>query len=198
MTFEELNKANLEIKTLPLGKKNYAEVAERVTAFRKLYPEGQILTRLVKYEDRIVIFSATVTDGERVLATGTAKEVEGSSNINRTSAIENCETSAVGRALGFLGLTGGGSIASYEEVENAKLQQDGMKLASTKEKDGMMATIKAKAKVAGITPDELLAIVLEYVGFDRDKQPDGITVEQYGKAMNYLNAQGNKSDKDSH
>ena len=198
MTFEELNKANLEIKTLPLGKKNYAEVAERVTAFRKLYPEGQILTRLVKYEDRIVIFSATVTDGERVLATGTAKEVEGSSNINRTSAIENCETSAVGRALGFLGLTGGGSIASYEEVEKAKLQQDGMKLASTKEKDGMMATIKAKAKVAGITPDELLAIVLEYVGFDRDKQPDGITVEQYGKAMNYLNAQGNKSDKDSH
>lgn len=198
MTFEELNKANLEIKTLPLGKKNYAEVAERVTAFRKLYPEGQILTRLVKYEDRIVIFSATVTDGERVLATGTAKEVEGSSNINRTSAIENCETSAVGRALGFLGLTGGGSIASYEEVENAKLQQDGMKLASTKEKDGMMATIKAKAKVAGITPDELLAIVLEYVEFDRDKQPDGITVEQYGKAMNYLNAQGNKSDKDSH
>lgn len=186
MNFEQLKQVCDEMRMLELGKKKYPEVAERVTAFRKLYPEGQILTRLVKYEDKVVIFSASITDGEKVLATGTAKEIEGSTNINRTSAIENCETSAVGRALGFLGLTGG-SIASYEEAQNAKLQQEAVKLATDTEKAGFVASCNAK----GLDYE----FVLKEIGFDRNKQPEGMTVEQYGKAMEYVNKY-QESDRD--
>lgn len=179
ITYKDIEKANTEIKTLPLGKKQYAEVAERVRAFRKLYPEGVIATELVKYEGGEIIVRALVSAEGRTLATGYAHEKEGSTNINRTSALENCETSAVGRALGFLGLTGGASIASFEEVSNAKIQQEGTLLATTTEKKGLTETAKAKG-----VPVEL---VLDEVGFDRDKQPEGLTREQYGRAMEFLN-----------
>lgn len=180
MTYNDIEKANAEIKTLPLGKKEYAEVAERVKAFRKLYPEGRILTEIVKNDDGVIIMRAMVsTEEDRTLATGYAQEKEGTSNINRFSALENCETSAVGRALGFLGLTGGGSIASYEEVSNAKLKQEGNKLATSTEKAGLIASARAK----NLNVDE----IIKAVGFDRDKQPEGITAEQYGRAMKIIN-----------
>ena len=57
------------------------------------------------------------------MSTGIAYEVEGSSFINKTSFIENCETSAIGRALGNLGIGIDTSVASYEEVANAVKQQ---------------------------------------------------------------------------
>lgn len=179
-TYKDIEKVNGEIKTLSLGKKEYAEVAERVKAFRKLYPEGRIYTDLIKNEGGEIIIKAVVlNDQGQAIAMGHAKEKEGSSTINRTSALENCETSAVGRALGFLGLTGGASIASFEEVSNAKIQQEGILLATSTEKKGLTETAKAKG-----VPVEL---VLDEVGFDRDKQPEGLTREQYGRAMEFLN-----------
>lgn len=194
-TYNDIEKANAEIKTLALGKKEYAEVAERVKAFRKLYPEGRILTEIVKNEDGVIIMRAVVSTEEfKVVATGYAQEKEGTSNINRFSALENCETSAVGRALGFLGLTGGGSIASYEEVSNAKLKQEGNKLATSTEKAGLIATIRAKCTRDGLSAeqinnevDRMTKEILKLVGYDRDKQPEGMTAEQYGKAMKVIN-----------
>ena len=62
----------------------------------------------------------TITNGDgEVIAQGHAHEVRGSSNINKTSYIENCETSAVGRALAMLGIGIDTSIASANEVEDA-------------------------------------------------------------------------------
>lgn len=184
LTYNDIEKANAEIKTLALGKKEYAEVAERVKAFRKLYPDGLIDTHIIKNDDGLIIVRAEIYGHyENIphshLATGHAMEREGTSNINRFNALENCETSAVGRALGFIGLTGGGSIASYEEVANAKMKQEGAKLATTTEKAGLIASANAK----GLSVDE----ILKAVGFDRDKQPEGMTAEQYGKAMKIIN-----------
>lgn len=105
------------------GGADYAMVHERVKAFCKRYENGQILTEIVKDEQGHVIFKAhAVVDGV-IRGTGHAHELEGSSNINNTSHYEACETSAVGRALAFLGYSPDGSLASYEEIENAKLQQ---------------------------------------------------------------------------
>ena len=105
---------------------DYATVESRVRAFCSEYQNGQILTELVKNDDRTgeVIFKAhAVVDGV-IKGTGHAMEMRGSSNINKTSHIECAETSAIGRALAFgIGLMPLGAIASYEEVENAKLQQ---------------------------------------------------------------------------
>lgn len=187
MTFEDLQKANSLIRTMNIKGKEYAEVNQRVKAFRSIYPEGQIIPELIKYADGEVVFKVIVGDGfGKTLSVGHAHEVVGSTMINKTSALENCETSAVGRALGFIGLGIDTSIASYEEVSNARLKQEGLKLASKEEKEGLMAQIEKKAEASGIDKDELLDIILEKVGFNRNKQPEGMTVEQYGKAMNIL------------
>lgn len=134
MTFEDLTKANESISTMGISKtdkktgktttKQYAEVNQRIKAFRMLIPDGSITTELLSLADGVAIFKATVSDGDgRVLGTGTAYEKEGSSFINQTSYIENCETSAVGRALAMCGIGIDLSIASYEEVANASLNQ---------------------------------------------------------------------------
>ena len=68
---------------------------------------------------------------ESVIAVGTAEELRDSSMINKTSAVENAETSSVGRMLANLGLHGG-SYASHEEVENAIEAQNVVQLNSKK------------------------------------------------------------------
>lgn len=179
MNYEDLKKVNASLETMDIKGKKYIPVNERVKAFRMLHPDGTIETELVRYEDANIIVKATVKVNGEIKATGYGKEVEGSSNINRTSALENAETSAVGRALGFLGIGIDTSIASYEEVNNAKLNQEGNALATPIEKAGLMASAKAK----GYEIDEILKLV----GFDREKQPEGMTAKQYGKAMSILN-----------
>ena len=128
MDWQSLVKANAAIRTTNIKGKEYAEVNQRVKAFRTLYPEGFIMTEILCREGGLCIIKATVghyADGKSViLATGTAYEKEGSSQINRTSYIENCETSAVGRALGMAGFGIDTSIASADEMNNALLQQD--------------------------------------------------------------------------
>ena len=128
MDWQSLVKANAAIRTTNIKGKEYAEVNQRVKAFRTLYPEGFITTEILCREGGLCIIKATVghyADGKSViLATGTAYEKEGSSQINRTSYIENCETSAVGRALGMAGFGIDTSIASADEINNALLQQN--------------------------------------------------------------------------
>lgn len=120
ITFEQIKKANDSIKTTDIKGKYYAEVNQRVKAFRMVYPEGAISTEMLSNENGVCVFKATVcNDSGMVLGTGTAYEKEGSTFINKTSYIENCETSAVGRALGMCGFGIDVSIASYEEVANA-------------------------------------------------------------------------------
>lgn len=119
-TWEQLVKANLTIKTTKIQNKDYAEVNQRIKAFRSICPGGAIITEMLSNEGGICIFRATVYDGDqKILGTGTAYEKESSSFINKTSYIENCETSAVGRALGMCGFGIDTSIASAEEVQNA-------------------------------------------------------------------------------
>lgn len=128
MTYEELNTVNQSINTTDIKGKAYAEVNERVKGFRRLFPNGSISTQLISIDEsdngKVCVFLATVADENgKTLATGTAYEKENSTYINKTSYIENCETSAVGRALGFLGIGIDTSIASSEEVQNAIANQ---------------------------------------------------------------------------
>jgi len=122
--YKSLVEANKGLKTIDVKGKNYVQVNDRVAAFRKLVPNGAIVTEIIGMENGTVTMRATVSDEDgNVLATGLAQEKETSSYINKTSYIENCETSAVGRALGFLGIGIDGSMASAEEVANAILNQ---------------------------------------------------------------------------
>lgn len=126
-TYEQIAKANAAIQTTPIKGKDYAEVNQRIKAFRMVYPTGRIETFLQSNENGVCVFRAVAgcydSEGFRVLGTGTAYEKEDSSYINKTSYIENCETSAVGRALGMAGFGIDTSVASYEEVATAIEQQ---------------------------------------------------------------------------
>ena len=108
---------------VPIHGKKYKTVALRVQEFREKYPGHTILTELVEANDTLVVFKATISWEGVVISTGYAEEVRTASNINRTSALENCETSAVGRALAFFGLAGS-EIASADEVVNAINEQN--------------------------------------------------------------------------
>ena len=124
MTFEELQRANELINTTAIQGKEYAQVNERIKAFRFLFPTGTIETNLVSNVNGVAVFKAVVRIGETILGVGHAYEKEGSSFINKTSYIENCETSAVGRALGMAGFGIDTSVASAEEVQTAILNQE--------------------------------------------------------------------------
>ena len=125
MKYEDLERVNKAIKTTDIKGKDYAEVNQRIKAFRMLYPTGTISTEIISLQDGICVIKATITtDGGIVLGTGTAYEKENSTFINKTSYIENCETSAVGRALGMCGFGIDTSIASAEEVTNAINNQE--------------------------------------------------------------------------
>lgn len=120
ITFEQIKQANEQIKTTDIKGKEYAEVNQRIKAFRMCFPNGSISTEILFLADGIVTMRATVCNEEgRILGVGTAQEKETSSFINKTSYIENCETSAVGRALGMCGFGIDTSVASAEEVQNA-------------------------------------------------------------------------------
>lgn len=103
--------------------KDYATVAERVDKLRKEHPEYTIETQLIMQDEYKIIMKALILDGEKLISTGYAEEIRGSSPINKHSPLENAETSAVGRAAAFMGYAGT-EIASAEEVANANYQQD--------------------------------------------------------------------------
>ena len=120
MEYKDLEQVNAEISFIDIKGKRYADVANRVKAFRKLYPNGCILTKVISIDNGVCVMCAECRDEHgSIVATGHAYEKEDSSFINKTSYIENCETSAVGRALGMCGFGIDVSIASAEELTNA-------------------------------------------------------------------------------
>lgn len=134
MNFKALCEANKTIKTTDIKGKEYAEVNQRIKVFRMLFPNGSIETEIVSLADGVVVIKATVKDEAGfTLGTGLAYEKESSSFINKTSYIENCETSAVGRALGMVGIGIDVSVASYEEVANAIENQNKQKATTVTE-----------------------------------------------------------------
>lgn len=103
--------------------KEYQTVALRVQKFREQHPDWSIITALVSRDsETVVMLASVINDQGRIIATGHAEEFRSASQINATSALENCETSAIGRALAAAGF-GGTEFASANEVQNAIHQQ---------------------------------------------------------------------------
>lgn len=101
---------------------NYQTVAERLAQFWRDHPNGRIATQLVAGESGYWVFRAEIyrdAADEHPVSTGTAHEVIGANSINKTSALEVCETSSVGRALALYKYHGS-QIASVEEITRAK------------------------------------------------------------------------------
>jgi len=128
------------MKTINIKGKNYVTVNERVKAFRseKAFDGMSITTDVNTLTDDVCVMCARVLDKDgRVLATGWAREVrlDGASMVNKTSYVENCETSAVGRALGFLGIGIDESICSAQELQYALQTQNVQEDAEKRQKE---------------------------------------------------------------
>ena len=127
---ELLQKAIAELKNSPtvdIKGKSYTQVSTRINLFRKYFPMASIETLITYNDDIRVIIQTKISLNDKVIATGYAEEVRGDGNyINQTSAVENCETSSIGRALSNLGL-GGSEYASSFEVTNAIAKQEQIK-----------------------------------------------------------------------
>ena len=162
-----LNDAITELSKLPKNDKVnvkgklYTQVATRCDLLRKHFgTDANIKTEIIFNDLERVVMSATITvyqDGQwREVANGYAEEFRGANLINKTSAIENCETSAIGRALASLGLSGG-EFASSFEVDNAVnnktkapdisqeyvlMSPNGAKVASNETIEGYIETLK--------------------------------------------------------
>lgn len=104
--------------------REYKTVALRVAEFKERHAEWSIVTELVSANDEAVVMKALVMDEcQRVRGTGYAEEKRSASKINKTSAMENAETSAIGRSLAACGFAGT-EFASADEVANAISQQN--------------------------------------------------------------------------
>ena len=165
------------MRTINIKGKEYVPVNERVKEFRAKYPELRVLTELVSLDENSVVMKATVTDMDgNILANGYAQEDRGSSNINKTSYVENCETSAVGRALGMFGIGIDASMASADEVANAIDRQEALKQKVDK---NSISALKMLAAEKGSD----LEMILTYYDV---KTPEEMTMEQWQNAMTLL------------
>jgi len=120
---EAMNEIN-NAKGINFSGKKYTVVSNRVEIFRKSFGiELGIKTEIILNDGKFVIVKAIIEDKDgHVVGSGFAEEVRGSSNVNKTSALENCETSAIGRALASLGLHGG-TYASLNEIDAVKRKE---------------------------------------------------------------------------
>lgn len=122
--------------------KEYLTVAYRVGAFKKDFPQYSIETEIVTRDSDWVVMKATIKNEQgRVMATGHSEEYREGSTINKTSALENSETSAIGRALAAFGL-GGTEFASADEVAHA-ITKKGVHKPS----DGAMERLEADMQI---------------------------------------------------
>ena len=172
---DRLQAVNKRLNTTNIRGKDYAEVNQRVLGFWELWPNGRIITRWLELsEERATCMAFVFTDRATVIdvlkaagwyedaqinallalyadATGTAYEVKTGSGVNSTSYIETAETSAVGRALGFLGIGATNAIASAEEVTNAIQAQEQQKRRTSQSK-AARKPVEAKAEKVPTKP----------------------------------------------
>jgi hypothetical protein len=150
---------------------DYVTVAERIEQFYAAYPEGRLLTSIIEHDREagfVLIRAEAYRNSEDTMpsATGHAFEVRGEGFVNKTSYLENCETSSVGRALALLGFEVRRGIASREEME--KTSRAGAGAAAAKAKPpaqtpapeprppaSLDAQIKQAWKDAGYEPEKL-------------------------------------------
>ena len=182
MNYEQIAEVNSRINKIDIKGKLYAQVNDRVMAFREICPGGSIESDIIDLKDGVVVVKAIVRDEEdRIVATGLVYEKENSTYINRTSFIENAETSAVGRALGFLGIGADGSICSAEELVNAVVNQTPEELGEKLLKRPTEKQLNYMNKMWKSASDEEKAAV-------REKFPsfDDLTMEQASEIIKVL------------
>tara|TARA_R110000782_G_scaffold1588_12_gene6075 strand:- start:2733 stop:3320 length:588 start_codon:yes stop_codon:yes gene_type:complete len=166
--------SNYKFKTTNIRGKQYVEVNERIKFFRQEeeYKNWTISTDFTIMDDDKCVCKAIIADtSQRVISVGHAHEDRAGSAINKTSYVENCETSAIGRALAMMGIGIDTSIASANEVTEAIAKQD----SKSKPVRVDLSTMEAKkpaAKKPAVSTErdpELMSKAIDYIKSQTDK-----------------------------
>jgi hypothetical protein len=150
---------------------NYETVEQRIDKFYQKHPDGRILTEIHSFDEKTAVVKALVYTGDTLVATGFAYEVSGTSPVNKTSYLENCESSAIGRALANYNFAKKGARPSREEMEKVQRMGDpalvsnqtvsvprpATPVASTGDTDGIKLAKTVMAIVYDRIPDKLEA-----------------------------------------
>ena len=154
-----------KFKTQNIKGKQYVPVNERVLFFRNdgQYKGWSLTTELLHYQPEYCIVRASIKNAEGYeIASGIGHETPTSGQVNRTSMLENCETSAAGRALGLLGIGIETSIATFEEVERAISQQTAYDVAGEAPAKPTPTQKQVKEAVEGKTVEEAAKNLSKY------------------------------------
>lgn len=162
--------------TVMIHGREYETVASRVQKFREKHGlELSIETELISADEKTVVMKATISKDDHVIATGHAEESRTASTINRTSALENCETSAIGRALAAFGLAGT-EFASADEVAQAISKQGTQTDSKPLEgpaTDKQRETIARHLKAIGVAEEDQKGYLIETYGVDMPLTKEG-------------------------
>ncbi len=161
------------MKTVDIKGKSYVMVNERLKAFRAEHKGYGLLTEIIELTADSCTMQAKIIDEKgQVIAMGTAREEreDKSSMVNRTSFVENCETSAWGRALGNFGIGIDESIASADEVARAIEKQNSYESVKTEMtlEEARKLTTKSGTPFDKLSDDYLIKI-LDSKANDRSK-----------------------------
>jgi len=189
---------------------DYETVEERLIKYWKDNPNGRILTKLLEFSPSRFIVEAAIfrgMDDVHPWSTGLAEETVQGRGVNATSALENCETSAIGRALANAGYATKGKRASREEMAKVKVKADTeqviqdakAKMANTAKEYVPIAkeddpwTIREAAPAT--TVDEAVAIVKDIIGGQTEKDVPRCTKCHDHKEMTWKTGISGKTKK---
>jgi len=171
---------DLKEKAIKIQGKEYVLVSDRIIYFNATYKNGSIQTNLISEptSNQIVIQAVVVPDNDKPnrIFTGYSQAVVGQGYINKTSALENAETSAVGRALAMMGIGVIDSVASVDEINKAKQSEQPAKqevkktTSQTKSREQALSLLRVKvAKEFGdgeMKPEDVIEIISKKSGIN--------------------------------
>lgn len=154
---------------------DYEPVQDRIAKFWTDHPEGRILTDLIYRDDKQYIVKAEVWKGNvgGEDATGYAEEIVGSTNVNKTNALENCETSAIGRALANLGYATK-ARPSAEEMQKVERSQKA---------DAARQVLLAYVRAQKLDPAKVSAAFLLTHKIPLQQHPNADVIIAFGRAL---------------
>jgi hypothetical protein len=136
---------------------DYEPVAVRHSRWLAQHPNGRTITHMVSIPGAdICVIRAELWLEDVCIATGYAEEVRGAGNVNRTSHVENCETSAVGRALANAGMAGTDVNKRPSREEMMKVQNTAPKMRITQASSAKGDGVSIKGDQWGPIPDWLV------------------------------------------
>lgn len=173
---------------------NYETVDSRINRFYEKHPNGRIITELIAYSDQAFIVKAFVYRDQldqHPATTGFAEERVGASPVNRTSALENCETSAIGRALANLNFAPKGARPSVEELTKvSRYEVKNGEVPREEWKDGARGSWAEEGKITGKQVgfvDSILRDACKSTGLEYGEQ-------FFGYIKEWLNSNGDRKE----